>query len=420
MRTILKAARLFDGVAPATIPDAVVVVEGERITRAGPAAAMSVEPAPGADTVIEVLDGTILPGFIEMHTHMHCSAAPHALHDVLTDSDATALLRAGAAMRELVNAGVTTARDIGSKNAVAFAVRDAVRRGIILGPRLLVSGAPITTTGGHFYFMGCEADTVEEVIAAFRAQIKAGADLVKMMVSGGGFTPGTNTRRSQYRPEHVQAAVAEKRRLHRQLVAHCHATESIAYAAEAGVDTIVHCSWQTEDGMRVDERALGQIIDKGIYVDPTLAVGYRRGTRPAAPAGSGTAAEGAAQPELDSWRVTREQRIEVFRRMWDRGARFVVGTDSGMPDTPFGDWALSPELMVRELSMAPRDAILAGTRVAAEALGLAAEIGTVEGGKLADLTVVRGDPLADIRALYRVDTVLLRGRVVKCGGALRV
>ena len=411
MRTFLRAARLVDATGTPPTRDPLVVIEGERIAYVGPATAAAPEPAP-ADSVVDVPDGTILPGFIEMHTHMHCSASPHALQDVLTDSDAMALLRAAANVRAILNAGVTTMRDIGSKNAVAFTVREAVARGIIPGPRMLVSGAPITTTGGHFYFMGGEADTVEEVIAAFRTLVKLGADHVKMMVSGGGFTPGTNTRRSQYRLEHVRAAVEEARRLHKHFVAHCHATEAIAYAAEAGVDTIVHCSWQSDEGVRVDEGALRQIVDKGIYVDPTIAVGYRPLQRALT---TGT----DLPPELRAWHDQRRERLAIFRRMWDLGTRFIVGTDSGMTNTPFGDWALTPELMVKDLGLTPLQAIQAGTSVAAEALGRARELGTVEPGKLADLSVVRGDPLADIAALYDVDTVLIGGRVLKRAGVLR-
>ena len=411
MPMILRAARLFDGTGGAVAQDPVVVVDGDRIARIGPATQQEEAARPEVDVTIDVPEGTILPGFIEMHTHMHCSGSANALEDVLTDTDQMALLRASRSLRELVNAGVTTVRDIGSKNVVAFAVREAVRRGVILGPRMLVAGAPITTTGGHFYFMGNEADTVEEVVAAFRAQVKAGADLVKMMVSGGGFTPGTNMRRSQYRLEHVRAATGEAGRLHRQLVAHCHATEAIGYAAEAGVNNIVHCSWMTERGMEVDEEALAKIIDKGIYVDPTIAVGYRR----MAPA---LQAEGPPAPGLQEWLDTRARRMEVFRMMWDRGVRFIVGTDSGMPQTPFGDWALTPELMVRELGLSPMQAIQAGTKVAAEALEMDSDIGTLAEGKLADIVIVRGDPLTDVRALYEVDTVVLAGRLVKRGGAL--
>jgi imidazolonepropionase-like amidohydrolase len=411
MRVFTKAPRMLDVLTGEVVPDALVVTEGERILARGPAASIQIEPIAGVDRVIEVADGTILPGFIEMHTHMHCSGGPEALQDVLTDSDLTAMLRGGQAMRHLLNAGVTTARDIGSKNVVAFGVREAVRRGLIAGPRLLVSGAPITTTGGHFYFMGLEADSVEEVVAAFRAQVKLGADHVKMMVSGGGFTPGTNTRRSQYRFEHVEAAVSESVRLHRPLVAHCHATEAIAHAAEAGVHDIVHCSWHTEDGIRVDERALHTIVDKGIYIDPTIAVGYR---------GVERALAGAAEmtPALAERRAARAARIEVVRMMLERGVRYIVGTDSGMDHTFHGDWALTPELFVREVGMTPLDALRAGTSVAAEALGRAHEIGSLAPGMLADITVVRGDPLTDITALYAVDTVIGAGAVKKQGGTL--
>lgn len=414
MRLVLRAPRLYDGIRAEAQPNAALVIRDGRIEAVrqglGPLAAES-----GEETrTIEVADGTILPGFIEGHTHMHCSPAARLIPEqVLSDSEQRAVMRATQVMRTLVSVGVTTVRDIGSRNSIAFAVREAIRDGIILGPRILVSGAPLTTTGGHFWYMGNEADSEDEVRQAFRRQVKAGADFIKIMVTGGTTTPGTNPRRAQYSLRHMQAAAAERQRLQKGIVAHCHATEGIGNAAEAGVDTIVHCSWLApERGFDYNRRIAARIVERGIFVDPTLAVRYRWLQRWLALDGE--------SPQIQAALAEREQKAAMLRDMWEQGARFITGTDSGMPDTDFADWALSAELLVREVGLTPTDAIAAGTRVCAEALGLLSETGTLEPGKVADAVIVRGDPGASITALYDVDTVVLAGRVVKQSRAMLV
>jgi imidazolonepropionase-like amidohydrolase len=414
VRLILRAPRLWDGVHAEPLRDAALVIRDERIESVrqglGP-----VEGEAGEEVrTVEVADGTILPGFVEGHTHMHCSpAASNIPNQVLADSEQRALLRATACVRTLVSVGVTTVRDIGSRNSVAFAVRDAIRDGIILGPRMLVSGAPITTTGGHFWYMGNEADSEDEVRQAFRRQVRAGADFIKIMVTGGGTTPGTNPRRAQYSLRHMQAAVEEKQRLQKGIVAHCHATEGIGNAAEAGVDTIVHCSWMApEDGTDFDRRILERIIERGIFVDPTLAVYYRSVERRLAHADE--------DPGLEAVLAGRREKAQIMREMWEQGARFITGTDSGMPNTEFADWALSAQLFVEELGLSFADTLAAATRICAEALGLQDETGTLEPGKAADAVIVRGDPSARITALFEVDTVVLAGRLVKQGGGMLV
>lgn len=412
VKLILRAPRLFDGVHAEPFRDAALIITNGRIDAIrqglGP-----VEAEPGEEVrTVEVANGTILPGFIEGHTHMHCSpAASNIPNQVLADSEQRAILRATACMRTLVSVGVTTVRDIGSRNRVAFAVRDAVREGIILGPRMLVSGAPITTTGGHFWYMGNEADSADEVRQAFRRQVKAGADFIKIMVTGGGTTPGTNPRRAQYSLQHMQAAVEEKHRLQKGIVAHCHATEGIGNAAEAGVDTIVHCSWMaSERGADYNRRIMERIVERGIFVDPTLAVYYRLQEERFAYA--------TGDPAVQAVLAGRREKAEMMRDMWEHGARFITGTDSGMPNTEFADWALSAQLFVQELGLSFADTLAAATRVCAEALGLLDETGTLQPGKAADAVIVRGDPSSTITALFDVDTVVLAGRLVKEGGGM--
>ena len=174
-----------------------------------------------------------MPGFIEMHSHIHCSAETNAYHHATTESNEILLTRGTKAVRDALLSGVTTMRDLGSKNEVVFPLRESIRSGIIPGPRLLVAGTPITTTGGHCNMFGSEADTEEEVTKAVRKQLKLGADHIKIISTGGGFTPGTNVRAPQYSSQILKAAVEDAERLGLKVSAHCHATQGVVNCVNA-------------------------------------------------------------------------------------------------------------------------------------------------------------------------------------------
>ena len=406
MRTILKAARLIDGTGAEPVADAALVVENGKIVSVG--SRETLPPTPGGETdVVETPGGTILPGFIEMHSHIHCSAESDAYRHVTTESDEMLLMRAVQAVRAALTSGVTTMRDLGSKNQVAFPVRQAIEDGIIPGPRLLVTGTPITTTGGHCNMFGTEADTASEVVQAIRSQFKLGADWIKIMSTGGGFTPGTNIRAPQYPAETLRDAVVDAERLGLQVAAHCHATAGVRNCVDAGVHNLIHCTWLSEDpaeGYDYDPDVADTIAEKGLFVDPTLALVRLNNLR---------------DPERARARAAErdpDRRFEILRDMWDRGVKFVTGMDSGMTNARFDDFAYIPEVMVDSLGISPMEAIVCSTKTSAECLGILEETGTLEPGKDADVVVVQGDPLADIRALHSVDTILKRGSLVKRNG----
>ena len=406
MRTILKAARLIDGTGAEPVADAALVVENGKIVSVG--SRETLPPDPGGETdVVETPGGTILPGFIEMHSHIHCSAESDAYRHVTTESDEVLLMRAVQAVRAALTSGVTTMRDLGSKNQVAFPIRQAIEDGIIPGPRLLVTGTPITTTGGHCNMFGTEADTASEVVQAIRSQFKLGADWIKIMSTGGGFTPGTNIRAPQYPAETLRDAVVDAERLGLQVAAHCHATAGVRNCVEAGVHNLIHCTWLSEDpaeGYDYDPDVADAIVEKGLFVDPTLALVRLNSLR---------------DPERARERAAERdpvRRFEVLRDMWDRGVKFVTGMDSGMTNARFDDFAYIPEVMVDSMGISPMEAIVCSTKTSAECLGILEETGTLEPGKDADVVMVQGDPLADIRALHSVDTILKRGSLVKRNG----
>ena len=406
MRTVLKAARLIDGTGAEPVADAALVVEDGKIVSVGSRETLS--PGPGGETdIVETPGGTILPGFIEMHSHIHCSAESDAYRHVTTESDEVLLMRAVQAVRAALTSGVTTMRDLGSKNQVAFPIRQAIEDGIIPGPRLLVTGTPITTTGGHCNMFGTEADTASEVVQAIRSQFKLGADWIKIMSTGGGFTPGTNIRAPQYPAETLRDAVADAERLGLQVAAHCHATAGVRNCVDAGVHNLIHCTWLSEDpdeGYDYDPDVADTIAEKGLFVDPTLALVRLNNLR---------------DPERARARAAErdpDRRFEILRDMWDRGVKFVTGMDSGMTNARFDDFAYIPEVMVDSLGISPMEAIVCSTKTSADCLGILEETGTLEPGKDADVVVVQGDPLADIRALHSVDTILKRGSLVKRNG----
>ncbi|MCH8206084.1 MAG: amidohydrolase family protein [Chloroflexi bacterium] len=410
MKLVLKADRLIDGTGAAPIVNAELIVEDGKITAVGTQDELQVASGDGVE-VIEASGCTIMPGFIEMHSHIHCSAETDAYRHVTTESDETLLMRGVQAVRAALTSGVTTMRDLGSKNQVAFPIKQAIRDGIIPGPRLLVAGTPITTTGGHCNMFGTEADTQEEVVQAIRRQFKQGADCIKIMSTGGGFTPGTNIRAPQYPVETLRAAVKDAERLNLRVAAHCHASAGVRNCAEAGVHNLIHCSWLAEDPEEMydyDTGVADMIAEKGLFVDPTLAL--VRLTR-------------LRDPERARQRAAErdpERRFEILRDMWDRGVKFVTGMDSGMTNARFDDFAYIPEVMVDCLGVSPMEAIVSSTKTSADCLGILDETGTLEPGKDADVVVVNGDPLADIRALHSVDTIVKRGSVVKRNGEVLV
>ena len=412
MKTVLKADRLVDGTGAPAQSDAALVIEDGRISAISTHDAI-VQSLPDQVETIEVAGGTIMPGFVEAHSHIHCSGEPDAYDHVTTDSDQTLLMRSVQAVRTALGSGVTTMRDLGSKNEIALAVREAIREGIIPGPRLLVAGTPITTTGGHCHMFGTEADSLEQVVSAVRGQVKAGADWIKIMATGGRFTPRSNPLLSQYPLETLRAAVLDAERLGIRVAAHCHGTEGVRDSVNAGVANLVHATWLSADPSETydyDPSVADMIAEKGLYIDPTIATGYLRELRN----------PGWMQAQHPDMPADPERRYEILRDMKERGVKFVTGLDSGMNYVRFGDYAYVPQLMVEKMGMSPMEALVAATKTSAECLGVLDDTGTLEVGKLADVVVVNGDPLADIRALHSVDTILKQGEVVKRGGLLLV
>lgn len=412
--TLLVNAQVIDGTGAAPFAAAVLVTDG-RIAQVGDPTAFDIAP----DTPrIDLTGATLMPGFIDTHVHIWADPDPAAPPDRLSAIpvrdvayfQARKLLFSVENARKTLESGFTTIRDLMSPDDLIFPLRDAIAAGEFPGPRILASGRCITLTGGHgmetwYPNMGIAADGPHEVFKAVRTMITAGADCIKFMSGTRAALSPPYRGRQGHTTEEMLPGVEEAHRAGLRVAVHAqYSTEGIKNAIRAGVDSIEH-------GAPTDDEALMMMRDRGTFLCPTLAV------YPNDPARLEARLSGALP---DVARLVRQQ-IEVIPFMIQRakelGVKIALGTDAGMPLVWHGGNAVEFEWLV-SYGLTPMEAIVAGTRNAAENVGLLDQIGTVEAGKIADLVAFYGDPLADVRLLNQPDHVRLvmqGGKVVKEG-----
>jgi imidazolonepropionase-like amidohydrolase len=403
-KTILRAARLYDGTGGPVRQNVAVITENAKIV----AVARSSDVPGGAGGVVDLDlgDATLLPGLIDVHTHLTFGFGTKGrkYEEVMRDdSDDLMLVRSIRNAQTHLAVGVTTLRDCGCRNSVTFSTREAFQKGVFFGPGVLVAGRPITITGGHFFFCNGEVDGPDEARKITRALIKQGADFIKIMASGGG-TAITDRRRYSFSVAELAAIAEEAHREGRLVTAHCHSTQAIRNAVAAGIDCIEHASFIDPDNRRsYDEAVANEMARKGVYVSPCISTNYR--TYEELKCRESVLSPSEEARMHDQYQTALE-RIEILRRLWKNGVKIVAGTDS---IAVFGDYALGLEMMVWA-GMTPSDAIVAGTGEAARAIGILDRTGTVEVGKDADLIACANDPLEDIRALGKPTMVMRGGR----------
>ena len=406
--TAIRAARMFDGKSDATIANAVVLVQGSKILAAGAGVAV-----PADATVVDLGDATLLPGFIDSHTHLTGQAGESYVPDFFEGLQRPPTEQAfyGAEYaRKAVEAGFTTVRDVGSEKDIDVGLRNAIDAGLVPGPRMLVARYALGATGGHCDNTGFPPGTfgaepglergilhgADEGRQAVRLNIKYGSDVIKMCASGGVLSLGDDVSAPQLTDEELAAIVDEAHRLKRKTAAHSHGDLAARAAVKAGVDSIEHGSFLTDE-------TLALMKSRGTFLVPTCMAGQWTGGKlerfPPAVAAKAKAA-------LDAHN-------DMVRRAVKMGVRIAFGTDSGV--SPHGQNAGEFALLV-ERGLTPAQALRTAGPSAAELLGLAAEIGTLEKGKEADIVAVPGDPLKDIRATERVVFVMKGGKVFKSPG----
>ena len=392
--TILYGRRLIDGAGNAPIENPVILIQGSKIVSVGREEDVTVPQTENVNR-LDYKDKTLLPGLIDCHVHLCMSADDNPLARIYEESDDIMLLRAANNAQIALKAGITTLRDCGGRNLVTFSTKEAIEKNIIKGPRLMLSGRPLTITGGHCFFLNGEADGVDGVQKAARQLSKEGASFLKIMASGGGMTPSTVSKLPYYTVEELTAAADEAHRLGRKIAAHCHSTRSIEDVLDAHIDTIEHASFLSPDGQSKFEKSIAErIVASGTYVCPTISAGRK-------PMSSGE----------DKVRLQQQMQDSNFSRMLEMGVKLIAGTDAGVVRTTFDNYPLCLELAVAG-GMSNMQAVQSGTSLAAEALGINDVTGTIQQGKEADIIAVDGNPLEDISMLWNVAMVMKAGELI--------
>jgi imidazolonepropionase-like amidohydrolase len=393
---------MYDGAADTAAQAAYVVVEGQHVTDVGNQQSLAENAAEQFSRCIELPAGTtLLPGLINMHTHLSFSASADVFELQLDESDATKMIRIVENMHAALSVGITTVRDCGTWPHLALPARDAVESGLLAGPRLITSGA-VTTTGGHCWFCATEADSKAEIRKAVREHTKSGVDFIKLFATGGASTPGSNSLLSQYSTEELCAATEEARRAGKRTAAHAHATDGVRNAITARVTSIEHCSFLSEAGMGWEADMVDEIVDAGIYVCPTVFRGANKFLD-----------DPAIIPpdQVGQHRDRLQQRFALTNRLWQHGVQIVSGNDAGVAHCHITDFPGDIIATVEGAGLTPIAVLQSVGTTAAQALGRK-DIGVIEAGRVADLLVVSGDPTTNIHAIAEPEMVFARGEAI--------
>jgi imidazolonepropionase-like amidohydrolase len=398
-RVAIRALRLIDGRGGPPIANPVVLIDGERIAAVG--ADLRV---PQGVPVIDLKGMTLLPGFIDAHTHI--TGQPRNYYDDnFRRSPIDAAVLSHLYAKRTLDAGFTTVRNVGAPDFVDVALRNAIDRGDIEGPRIVTATLAVGATGGHGDLSGFSpylsfknfsgiADGVDEIRKLIRTEIKRGADVIKLIAGAGVLSEEESVGAPQYSQEEMNAAVEEAAMWGRKVAAHAHGTEAIKRALRAGVASVEHASFIDDAGIGLaKERGAYLVMD--IYNDDYILAEFGR--------------LGYPEKILEKERIVGRTQRENFRRAVQAGVKMAYGTDAGV--YPHG-WNAKQFAKMVEWGMTPMQAIQAATVNAADLLGRADRVGAVVPKLYADLVAVEGDPLKDIRILERVRWVMKGGRII--------
>lgn len=403
--TVIRAARLIVGDGT-VIDQPAVVVRGDRIVEAGPASRVTV---PRGAKVIELAGHTLLPGFIDTHTHLTSIDSDGGDLAAIQETAAHAGIWAAVNARKTLDAGFTAVREAGAPGFADVAAKSAIARGIIPGPRIFAAGAALGILGGHADVNGYSPEVqlpgtgtivngVDEVRQTVRHHVKYGADQIKIVATGGILSQGDAPTASQFSDAELREAVSEAARLGRKVMAHAHGGAGLTAAVEAGVASIEHGSLVT-----AEQGAL--MKQKGTYLVPTLIIleeivkdGAKKGYPPYA---------------VEKAKAIAAERRTRLRAAFQAGVPFAFGTDA--TSDIHGRNGEEFHYMVEILGATPMQAILSATRDAAALIGISRDAGSVTTGKWADIVAVEGNPLDDVRRLEKVTFVMKGGAVYKSG-----
>ena len=398
-RILIRAGHVVDvhtGNEPA---DQTIVVTGDRITAIAPTASTPKQPG---DTEIDLRSLTVLPGLIDVHTHLTMDTNFDPYHELSTSVAKSALIGARNA-KVTLEAGFTTVRNVGAEGYADVDLRDAINEGLIEGPHMQVSGPALGITGGHcddnllpFEFHQTAdgvADGVEAVQHKVRETIKYGADVIKICATGGVLSKGDDPQASQYTLEEMKAIAADAHRLGRKVAAHAHGSQGILWATEAGIDSIEHGSYMNDEDIAAMKQQGNYFVPTAYLVDWMQANGHL--------------------PPFYAQKMKDVSAVEKAnaKRAIAAGVKVALGTDAAV--YPHGLNARELDVYVNQFGMTPLAGLQTATLNAADLMGWTDKVGSLEAGKWADVIAVKGDPLKDVRILQNVPFVMKAGVVYK-------
>jgi imidazolonepropionase-like amidohydrolase len=398
-RTLLRTGHLLDVKTGAEPAAQTIIVTGDRITAIAPTAST---PKQSGDTEIDLTKYTVMPGLIDVHTHLTMTTNFDPYFELSITPAKEAIIGVENA-KVTLEAGFTTVRNVGANDYTDVALRDEINAGHIPGPHMQVSGPPLGITGGHmdenllpyeYHVHGqAVADGIPAVQHQVRENIKYGADLIKIGATGGVLSKGDDPQASQYTLEEMQAIVADAHRLGRKVAAHAHGGQGILWASEAGVDSIEHGSYLNDEGIAMMKK-------HGTYLVPTAyLIDWMQQYGKLPPL--------YQQKMKDVSVVEKQNAIKAIKA----GVKVALGTDAAV--YPHGLNAHEVDVYVNQFGMSPLQGIQTGTINAADLMGWTDKIGTIEPGKWADLIAIDGDPLKDVKLLQHVNFVMKSGVVYK-------
>ena len=398
-RTLVRTGHLLDVKTGSEPASQTIIVTGDRIIAIAPTASTPKQPG---DTEIDLTHYTVMPGLIDVHTHLTMATNFDPYYELSMTPAKEAIIGVENA-KVTLEAGFTTVRNVGANDFTDVALRDEINVGHIPGPHMQVSGPALGITGGHmdenllpyeYHIHGQGvADGIPAVQHQVRENIKYGADLIKIGATGGVLSKGDDPQASQYTLEEMQAIVADAHRLGRKVAAHAHGAQGILFATEAGVDSIEHGSY-------INDEDIALMKKKGTYLVPTAYL-------------IDWAQQYANLPPLYAQKMKDVSAVEKvnIRHAIEAGVKIALGTDAAV--YPHGLNAHEVDVYVNQFGMSPLQGIQTGTINAADLMGWTDRVGTIEPGKWADIIAVDGDPLKDVKILQHVNFVMKSGTVYK-------